>query len=103
MGPYRDAECVGDLLSVSGRVGFGAFGSMKTVTVVMPALRARASIERDGEAEGLEDESEPHETPACPYSPIVLPMISFMISSVPPPIGPRRASRTARSMPYSRM
>jgi len=38
-----------------------------------------------------------------PHSPIVLPMISFMISSVPPPIGPRRASRTARSMPYSRM
>ena len=38
-----------------------------------------------------------------PYKPIVLPMISFMISSVPPPIGPRRASRTARSMPYSRM
>ncbi len=37
------------------------------------------------------------------YSPIDLPMISFMISSVPPPIGPRRASRTARSMPYSRM
>jgi integrase len=38
-----------------------------------------------------------------PYSPISLPRISFMISSVPPPIGPRRASRTARSMPYSRM
>ena len=30
-------------------------------------------------------------------------MISFITSSVPPPIGPRRASRTARSMPYSRM
>ena len=43
------------------------------------------------------------ETPANPYSPICLPRISFMISSVPPPIGPRRASRTARSMPYSRM
>jgi hypothetical protein len=38
-----------------------------------------------------------------PYNPISLPRISFMISSVPPPIGPRRASRTARSMPYSRM
>jgi integrase len=46
---------------------------------------------------------EEQETPANPYSPIVLPTISFMISSVPPPIGPRRASRTARSMPYSRM
>jgi integrase len=42
-------------------------------------------------------------TPANPYNPINLPRISFMISSVPPPIGPRRASRTARSMPYSRM
>jgi hypothetical protein len=40
---------------------------------------------------------------AINHNPIVLPMISFMISSVPPPIGPRRASRTARSMPYSRM
>ena len=50
-----------------------------------------------------EGESEADETPANPHSPIVLPMISFMISSVPPPIGPRRASRTARSMPYSRM
>jgi hypothetical protein len=50
-----------------------------------------------------EDGSEPQETPANRHSPIDLPMISFMISSVPPPIGPRRASRTARSMPYSRM
>lgn len=30
------------------------------------------------------------------------PRISFMISSVPPPIGPRRASRSARSIPVSR-
>ena len=37
------------------------------------------------------------------YNPISLPRISFITSSVPPPIGPRRASRTARSMPYSRM
>jgi hypothetical protein len=44
-----------------------------------------------------------HKIPANPYNPINLPRISFMISSVPPPIGPRRASRTARSMPYSRM
>jgi integrase len=43
------------------------------------------------------------ETPANSYSPICLPRISFITSSVPPPIGPRRASRTARSMPYSRM
>jgi hypothetical protein len=33
---------------------------------------------------------------------IVLPRISFMISSVPPPMGPRRASRTVRSMPAPR-
>jgi integrase len=46
---------------------------------------------------------EDQETPANPYNPSCLPRISFMISSVPPPIGPRRASRTARSMPYSRM
>jgi integrase len=50
-----------------------------------------------------DEAEEPHETPANPYNPISLPRISFMISSVPPPIGPRRASRTARSMPYSRM
>src|SRR4051794_2986266 len=37
------------------------------------------------------------------HSPSCFPRISFMISSVPPPIGPRRASRTARSTPYSRM
>lgn len=43
------------------------------------------------------------ETPANPYNPINFPRISFITSSVPPPIGPRRASRTARSMPYSRM
>ena len=41
--------------------------------------------------------------PGNPYNPINLPRISFITSSVPPPIGPRRASRTARSMPYSRM
>jgi integrase len=50
-----------------------------------------------------EKAEEPQKIPANPYSPISLPRISFMISSVPPPIGPRRASRTARSMPYSRM
>jgi hypothetical protein len=37
------------------------------------------------------------------YSPIRRPMISFMISDVPPPMGPRRASRSARSTSYSRM
>ena len=33
----------------------------------------------------------------------ILPRISRMISSEPPPIGPRRASRAARSIPYSSM
>lgn len=37
------------------------------------------------------------ETPAAGYNPSCFPRISFMISSVPPPIGPRRASRAARS------
>jgi integrase len=50
-----------------------------------------------------ETAQKPSETPANPHSPIPLPMISFITSSVPPPIGPRRASRTARSIPYSRM
>jgi integrase len=52
---------------------------------------------------GPEQVDETQETPANPYSPIPLPRISFITSSVPPPIGPRRASRRARSMPYSRM
>jgi hypothetical protein len=52
---------------------------------------------------GPDEAAEDQESPANPYSPSCLPRISFMISSVPPPIGPRRASRTARSIPYSRM
>jgi hypothetical protein len=43
------------------------------------------------------------ETPANPQSPIVFPRISFMISSVPPPMGPSLVSRAARSIPYSFM
>jgi hypothetical protein len=43
------------------------------------------------------------ETSANPYNPSCFPRISFMISSVPPPIGPNRVSRAARSMPYSFM
>jgi len=48
-------------------------------------------------------EDEEAETPANPYSPSSFPKISFMISSVPPPIGPSRVSRTARSISYSFM
>jgi integrase len=40
-----------------------------------------------------EADPRPQETPANSYNPSCLPRISFMISSVPPPIGPRRASR----------
>lgn len=43
------------------------------------------------------------ETPATNYSPKIFPRISFMISSVPPPIGPSLVSRTARSTSYSFM
>ncbi|HET7484780.1 MAG TPA: site-specific integrase [Solirubrobacterales bacterium] len=46
---------------------------------------------------------EEQKIPANPHNPINFPRISFITSSVPPPIGPRRASRTARSMPYSFM
>ncbi len=48
-------------------------------------------------------EAETQETPANPQSPRIFPKISFMISSVPPPIGPSRVSRTARSISYSFM
>lgn len=44
-----------------------------------------------------------NETPADAYSPKIFPKISFMISSVPPPIGPSRVSRAMRSIPYSFM
>lgn len=43
------------------------------------------------------------ETPGNPHNPINLPRISFITSSVPPPIGPSRASRSERSTSYSRM
>ena len=43
------------------------------------------------------------ETPADDYKPRVFPRISFMISSVPPPMGPSRVSRTTRSISYSFM
>jgi integrase len=64
--------------------------------------RARADVSVSCPPEGSEG-SEEGESPANSYSPSCLPRISFMISSVPPPIGPRRASRRARSTPYSRM
>ncbi len=38
-----------------------------------------------------------------PYIPLHFPIISFMISLVPPPIGMRRRSRQVRTMSYSSM
>ncbi len=61
----------------------------------------RGRVPRPQAEPGHERVSDLHS--ASPQSPICLPRISFMISSVPPPIGPRRASRTARSIPYSRI
>ncbi len=40
-------------------------------------------------------------SPMEPYSASTRPRISRMISSLPPPIGPRRASRAARSMGWA--
>lgn len=51
------------------------------------------------EASDLADQ----ETPATVYKPRIFPKISFMISSVPPPIGPSLVSRTTRSISYSFM
>ena len=48
-------------------------------------------------------EADDHENPANPQRPRIFPRISFMISSVPPPIGPNRVSRAARSISYSFM
>jgi integrase len=50
-----------------------------------------------------DDGSEHSKTAANPHRPSWRPRISFITSSVPPPIGPSRASRSARSIPYSRM
>jgi hypothetical protein len=77
-----------------------------------PAERvsAEAEIQRARESDlsvlclpGPGDPSDASEIAANDYVPSCLPRISFIISSVPPPIGPRRESRTARSIPYSRM
>jgi hypothetical protein len=62
-----------------------------------------AQARRDVSESCPPDADEEQEGPANPYNPINFPKISFITSSVPPPIGPRRASRTARSMPYSFM
>jgi integrase len=81
---------------------FDEFDIAERVPAVEQISRARRDVSvlcPSGSDEGKSKQ----ESPANPYSPICLPRISFITSSVPPPIGPRRASRTARSMPYSRM
>jgi integrase len=91
-------------LDVYGHV-FDEFDSGERISAEEQIRRARETEPNvsvlcppnPGERQGTQ------EIPANRYSPSRLPRISFMISSVPPPIGPRRASRTARSIPYSRM
>jgi hypothetical protein len=61
-------------------------------------LRRRAGVRFVSVSEPVKEKD-----PANPYSPSCFPRISFMISSVPPPIGPRRVSRAARSTSYSFM
>jgi hypothetical protein len=81
---------------------FDEFDIAERVSAEDQIIRARHDV--SGLCPPRSDEAgEPQEIPAKPYNPISLPRISFITSSVPPPIGPRRASRTARSMPYSRM
>jgi integrase len=73
---------------------------------VPPDEQIRRAREKDVSVScpsGPEADTADEKTPANAYSPSCFPKISFMISSVPPPIGPRRVSRQARSMPYSFM
>ncbi len=83
---------------------FDEFDVADRVSAEEQIRRAREELDVSVLCPSRPDEGAVHQkTPANPHSPICLPRISFMISSVPPPIGPRRASRTARSIPYSRM
>ncbi len=81
---------------------FDEFDIAERVSAEDQIERARRDVSESCPPDA-EDGVEGQEIPAIPYSPICLPRISFITSSVPPPIGPRRASRTARSIPYSRM
>ena len=63
-------------------------------------------VERDGVFDVVDHVADAYEVVShvrSGYSPSCLPRISLMISSVPPPIGPRRVSRAARSISYSFM
>ena len=81
---------------------FDEFDIAERVSAEDQIAQARRDVSESCPPASAEAE-ESRETPANPYNPINLPRISFITSSVPPPMGPRRASRTARSMPYSRM
>jgi Phage integrase family len=81
---------------------FDEFDIAERVSAEDQIAQARSDVSESCPPDA-DDGEEEQETPANPYNPISLPRISFITSSVPPPIGPRRASRTARSMPYSRM
>jgi integrase len=81
---------------------FDEFDIAERVSAEDQIIRARCDVSESCPPDP-DDGEEGRESPANPYSPINFPRISFITSSVPPPIGPRRASRTARSIPYSRM
>jgi hypothetical protein len=81
---------------------FDEFDIAERVSAEDQIAQARSDVSESCPPD-TDDGEEEQETPANPHNPISLPRISFITSSVPPPIGPRRASRTARSMPYSRM
>ena len=81
---------------------FDEFDMAERVSAEDRIAQARRDVSESGPPRS-ETPQKPCETPGNPHSPINFPKISFITSSVPPPIGPSLASRTARSMPYSRM
>jgi hypothetical protein len=82
---------------------FDEFDPSERVTAAEEISRARARDVSVLCPPASDDAPTGNEIPANSYNPSCLPRISFITSSVPPPIGPRRASRSARSTPYSRM
>ena len=73
-------------------------------TVAAEAAGASAADGGPGQGEQDPPRSPPVSTgERRPHRPSCLPRISFMTSSVPPPIGPRRRSRATRSISYSTM
>lgn len=87
-------------LDVYGHV-FDEFDPAERVPADEQIRRARDVSEKC--PPNAETEAADTESPANDYNPRIFPKISFMISSVPPPMGPSRVSRTARSISYSFM